>query len=307
MKKRLFIFAGYDKEGIVDSSLLYYIKALSQIGDVVFHMDNDAAESEVAKIREIPNVLHAAAARHGEHDFGSYKRGFFWAKDQDILKDYEWVYFVNDSVYGPFKPLEPILNDLESRGKDVIGMCKYHNNDKGELIINLPDHVQSWFIGLSNKVINTDFITEFMQTIKHQDKKMDVVYKYECGLGNLIRNNNLQVTCFINDDNAGFNMLEKPVSMLTDGMPFIKKQSLRLVPHINILRAFTDDIFYYEIIENIQRCEIKLGNKYNKKFRFALFGVPLISVYKKFDDAKYKVLLFDKFPIAVIYNNKEVK
>ena len=42
--KRLFLFAGYDRDGIVDDSLLWYLKSLSGLGDIVFVMDNDATD-----------------------------------------------------------------------------------------------------------------------------------------------------------------------------------------------------------------------------------------------------------------------
>ena len=38
---RLFLFAGYDKDGIVDDALVYYVSALSKYGDVIVCMDND--------------------------------------------------------------------------------------------------------------------------------------------------------------------------------------------------------------------------------------------------------------------------
>ena len=68
--KRLFLFAGYDKSGIIDNTLLHQIRALSELGDVIFVMDNDASDDMLANVTQIPNVLHASATRHGEYDFG---------------------------------------------------------------------------------------------------------------------------------------------------------------------------------------------------------------------------------------------
>ena len=53
MTKRLFLFAGYDKDGIVDDTLIYYLSELSKLGDIVFVMDNDASETELNKIKQI--------------------------------------------------------------------------------------------------------------------------------------------------------------------------------------------------------------------------------------------------------------
>ena len=79
MAKRLFIFAGYDKDCIVDETLLHYLRSLSELGDIVFAMDNNLPDSEINKIKSIKNILSATAVNHGEYDFGSYKIGFKYA------------------------------------------------------------------------------------------------------------------------------------------------------------------------------------------------------------------------------------
>ena len=120
--KRLFLFAGFDKDNIIDDTVIYYIKELSKIGDIVFVADNDLPSSEIKKISKIPHVLYAGAVRHEEYDFGSYKRAYLWAKQNKILKQYNWMYLVNDSVYGPLNDLEPIVKKLETSGAELIGM-----------------------------------------------------------------------------------------------------------------------------------------------------------------------------------------
>ena len=39
--KRLFLFAGYDKDGIIDDALIYYLSELSKYGDIIVYIDND--------------------------------------------------------------------------------------------------------------------------------------------------------------------------------------------------------------------------------------------------------------------------
>ena len=109
MSKRLFIFAGYDKDCIVDETLLHYLKSLSELGDIVFTMDNSLSDTEASKIKSIKNILSVTAVNHGEYDFGSYKRGFQYAKKNKLLDKYDWIYFVNDSVYGPLFDIKNIL------------------------------------------------------------------------------------------------------------------------------------------------------------------------------------------------------
>lgn len=127
MKKRIFIFASYDQDCIIDKLVLHYLKSLSKLGDIIFFADSNHPEKELGKVRRIPNVIFANAERHGEYDFGSYKRGLIWAEQQGIPKNYEWLYFLNDSVAGPFLPLEPVFDDLEEADTDFTGLLGNFN------------------------------------------------------------------------------------------------------------------------------------------------------------------------------------
>ncbi len=90
--KRLFLFAGYDKNGKIDSALIYYVRALNNLGDVVVFMDSDWPNAELKKLDKI--TLYAHGVRHGEYDFGSYKRAYIWATENLNLADYDFVYMV---------------------------------------------------------------------------------------------------------------------------------------------------------------------------------------------------------------------
>ena len=120
MKRRLFLFAAYDAAGQVGASLLWYVKSLSENGDVVFVADSDFEEQQIALLK--PYVLHTEAKRHGEYDFGSYKRAFKWAQDNCCLNEYDYIYMVNDSVYGPLYDIRPYLENMEGLGTDAFGL-----------------------------------------------------------------------------------------------------------------------------------------------------------------------------------------
>ena len=169
----MFLFAGYDKDGIIDDALVYYLNALSELGDIILVMDCNVQDT--SKLNDVKNILHTEIARHGEYDFGSYKRAYVWARDNKILKKYDWVYLVNDSVYGPLWNLEPPLNTLESSGADFTGMIDHCTE-------NVRPHIQTWFVGLSDTVINDPRVQEFFESIHAEKSKDIVVLKYEYAL-----------------------------------------------------------------------------------------------------------------------------
>ena len=288
--KRLFLFAGFDRDNIVDNTVIYYVEKLSKLGDVVFVMDNDLPEKEIEKISAIPNVLYANGTRHGEYDFGSYKRGYLWARKK--LKQYDWLYFVNDSVYGPLYDLEPLLKNLESSNADLTGMTA--NADK-----DTPWHVQSWFVGFSKKVFTSDFFDNFMQKITRIPHKTSLVMKYEAGLSWLIMRHGFTARVILDADKN--TIYDSPRSVLVNGVPFVKKTAatkLRkmyfLYPHVE------DDVLLDYIAANMQRHNMKMvKDSFSDIYELQLFGIPILHISAKMPKY-YKVYLFKYIPLLKI-------
>ena len=210
---RLFLFAGYDKDGIVDDALVYYVSALSKYGDVIVCMDNDLETAQTNKLK--PFTICALAQKHGEYDFGSYKRAFQYARDKKILKNYDVIYLVNDSVFGPLHNIKKTLQDLESLKTDASGI----------IISKHKTHafMESWFIRLNKKIFTSRWFDEFISNVAHEDYKSIITIKYEHGLTNLIKNNNCSwdglYKCY------GRFTYNNPKKLFKMGCPFVKKAS----------------------------------------------------------------------------------
>ena len=215
--KILVIFAGYDKDNIVDDYVVYYIKELKKIADIIYVSDCDMLESELKKISEY--CIHMINGRHGEYDFGSYKRGYLYAKENNLLQNYDKIIFCNDSCYGPFFDLENIVKKI-----------KYY--DFGGLYISkdpkIAEHnyITSFFIIIDKTIFNTSFFNNFISEIKKEEDKMDIIKKYEFGLSKLMIDNNIELKALF-DDNGEFNRpYFNPLSLIEEGYPFLKKHVL---------------------------------------------------------------------------------
>ena len=181
MTKRLFLFAGYDKHGVIDDALIMYVRALNKLGDVVVCMDSDCTKDELQKLQGI--TLYAMATRHGEYDFGSYKRAYNWARENLDISSYDFVYMANDSMYGPLFDLAPYLEKLESENLDAFGMVKNPHRKS--------PHIQSWFIGMRKSVFMSEWFNDLLQSVKHHDDKGSVTILYEHGFTKRLIENNL--------------------------------------------------------------------------------------------------------------------
>ena len=290
--KRLFLFAGFDKDNIVDDTVVYYVNSLAKLGDVIFVMDNDLSKSEIKKISDIPNVLYATGIRHNEYDFGSYKRAYLWAKEQNILNKYDWVYLVNDSVYGPLYNLNPILTNLESSDANLVGMTANHDD-------STPWHVQSWFVGVDKSVFSTEFFDNFMQKITRIPHKTSLVLKYEVGLSWLIIRNGFKAQVVLETQNN--NVYDDPRSVLIHGVPFVKKAAASKLRKLYFLYPHLDDeVLLDYIAAHMQRHNVKMvKDSYRDIYELRFFGIPLVRITGK-RPRYYKVYLFGVIPILKI-------
>ncbi len=293
--KRLFIFAGYDKLGIIDESLLYYLHSLSKLGDIVFNMDNEASKEELDKVRAVPNLLHANAVRHGEYDFGSYKRGYVWAEENDILKNYDWVYLVNDSMYGPLRDLKPVLEEMESRGASAFGMIKLHSAESKDIVVRLslygyPQHVQSWFVGMKHEIASSDWMADFMKSIRSHENKMDIVFHYECGLSQAIKKHGYEIETYENEFD-GLHVYSHPLELIKKGFPFLKKQAICNIKNFGkvaykILPKDVREIIVLSVGRN------KLERRhYDYVWRVRFLGIAFLMKMRRYDGVKevYKI------------------
>lgn len=251
--KRLFIFAAYGYNGdIIDESKLIYIRALAAMGDVVFYMANDTPKTELEKLK--PYTLYAGASKHGEYDFGSYKRGFIWARDNLDLAEYDWVYLVNDSMYAPLHPISPMLEYLESLPVDAVGIT-FNKNPRGP-------HLQSWFIGMRPRIFMSDQFDDFIMSVRPQSDKGKITYLYEQGFTRmLIEHGARWASVYTVTGHAMYNRIKY---FFMRGSPFLKKQNFvrkhgALGAQIKYVLNHIDPKLRAAIIENASR---EFGTRY---------------------------------------------
>ncbi len=209
--RRLFLFAAYDPQGVVSDALLWDVRKLSACGDVVLAMDSDCPDAELSKLSGL--VLHCEAKRHGEYDFGSYKRCFAWAEANLSLESYDFCYMVNDSVYGPLADILPVLEDMESLSVPAFSLVIHPD-------VRLP-HLQSWFVGMTGRVFLSGWFASFILSVRRQARKEDVCLLYETGFCELLRSKEILYRGLYSVGGKG--IYDRVLSVYRKGVPFVKK------------------------------------------------------------------------------------
>lgn len=236
------IFAHFDKDNIIDDYVIYYLKALKNHFDkIIFVSDSDLSEIEKSKITKFVDFVQAY--HHGEYDWGSYKFGYIIAKENNLLSEADELLFCNDSVYGPISKI-----DYSKMNADINGF--YANQYGLEKEIEDP-HLQSWFLLVKKKVIQSKLFDDFMLSITHLEDKLEIIKRYEIGFTkNLSKEFSYQAVFSANKTDAVTNA---PILMVENGFPFLKTRILRKYNVDRFIKQNLDEALYKAIIKHSSR------------------------------------------------------
>ena len=163
--KRLCLFAGYDKRGIIHDYVIYYIKELFALSDVYYMADNEISDEEKSKI--MPYVKGAYGFHHKKYDFGSWQELIKIIGWEKIL-EYDEIILANDSCFGPLYNIKPVL---EYAGQNN---CDFWGIQTGTIE---HIHLQTYFIVLKKQVAASKVFKDFFESVKeHKDKHENIVY-----------------------------------------------------------------------------------------------------------------------------------
>ena len=282
--KRLCVFAHWDKDNIIDDYVIYYLNSLKEICDnIIFVSDCDLTKKELTKIDNI--VKYSIAQKHGEYDFGSYKRGYLLAKEKNI--DFDELIFANDSCYGPFYPLKPIFEKMEKKNLDFWGMTQNSYGIVQRNDINYPTwspHIQSYFLVFNKKILSSKVFKTFILSIKKENSKIDIIKNYEIGLSEILKKEKFKSGVFINKFKHTENCLASKWDklILKYHFPFIKSNLIKYGDYFlgeiknwsSIIASISDYPINY-IKTNCQRYNTHYYSRYDnynnyRKIRFML-------------------------------------
>lgn len=195
--KRAAIFAHYDKDNIIDDYVIYYLNSLKDFAEnIIFVSCCKLSESEKQKLNGITIIDEP----HNEYDFGSYKRGFLYLKNNNILEKFDELIFANDSCFAPLFPFKNMFEEMEKRDCNFWGVTKnkFGIKNSGEHYeICVRPHIQSYFFVCKKELYNSSYFNNFINSIKQQKNKHEIVINYEIGLSELLEKNNVKMDTYV--------------------------------------------------------------------------------------------------------------
>jgi lipopolysaccharide biosynthesis protein len=185
--KSICLFAHFNARMTVSDYVLYYLEHLASIGFEICFISNSPIKAAYRNLvtSKIKNCRIFERENKGA-DFGAWK----WAIRNNIVPgDVDQILLTNDSLYGPFFPLAPIVEAMQSRSD--IDFWGFTESYQGEW------HLQSYFLWLSKKVFDSGaFKKVFDQEFEDMDK-LQIIEKGELQLSKSLSGAGFKGTAYI--------------------------------------------------------------------------------------------------------------
>lgn len=172
--RRLLLYVHFNKYHQFSPHVYYQLEKINPIfSKVVFLSNSNMPQEEVEKLQERGLIHHFIQRENSGFDFAAWRDGMNFIGFEE-LKEYDSVTLMNDTCFGPLWDLQEQYDRFESDPDvDFWGMT---NNRKTHLF---DEHIQSYFISFSNRVVRSEAFQEFWKNVKTIDDVQSVIYTYE--------------------------------------------------------------------------------------------------------------------------------
>ena len=223
--KILVVMAGFFRGSRIPAVTQVWIESLAAHSHQLVLVFDNHPPDEVPE-QWADSEIDAIFERHGEYDFGSYKRGLRHARAQGWLDEATHVLLCNDSVLGPLNDLSHVFLSVCGAPDYVYGLTFSYQ---------IRPHLQSFFLMMGRDVFLRPRITSFFDDVKPLSSRFAVIEAYEIGFSALLLDEGFQLRSFVpvehcvdprNGELMG-NPMAYPVTMVHLGAPVVKIRALR--------------------------------------------------------------------------------
>ena len=197
--RRACLFAAFDKDGLVDDTLVAYVAELSRFADVYVCFDGSLQEGQQRRLE--PYAAGVWVRAGGAHDFGSWSLLVRELVGWDALAAYDEVVLANDSCW-LVRPLDEVFAEMEGRSCDFWALQltarRFEPEPTQPQEVPLEEvkrswlprstfrshervHLGSYFLALRRPVLDDPGFRRRLESVVGQEDHGLVVQKYETG------------------------------------------------------------------------------------------------------------------------------
>lgn len=155
---RCAIFVFYDKDGIVDKYIPYFLKGIQKVASrIIIVCNGDVSKEGYAMLQEISEEI---LMRPNEgYDITAYKYGLEHVTYEEASA-YDELLFINSTMFGPIYPFEEMFGRMQEYDIDFWGLTNFHEvpyDPFGTIKYGyIPKHIQSFFMVFRQSLLQSD-------------------------------------------------------------------------------------------------------------------------------------------------------
>lgn len=260
-KRRLAIYFFYDKEGIVDRYIDYFLEGLTEV------------------VQEFVIVCNGVLSPAGRQIFQKYTKDILvrpnkgldvWAYKTALdfvgweqLRTYDEVILLNHTIMGPVYPFSEMFDkmaqkeDLDFWGVNVWQPGCYRKGQIDNFCNNpygyLPEHLQSHFIVYRKRFLETRELKEYWDTVPEIHNYLESVGFHESYFTRHFSDMGFLWDCYVSKKNdleyGPYYLFDNPVRALEkDRCPFFKRKSFFYDPESYLIETMAEqpaELFRY--------------------------------------------------------------
>ena len=162
--KRLMIYFFYDKDGIVDDYVPYFLEKFKPFCEEICTVVNGNMTDESKQKLEKYSSLVLERENIG-FDSGAYKYAIEHYGYEKI-REYDELILANFTMFGPiFSPAE-LFDKMEKRDCDFWGITKYRANEHSFAEIKIDEHIQSYFLVYKKNILCSKDFEDYWNTLQ---------------------------------------------------------------------------------------------------------------------------------------------
>lgn len=176
--KRYGVYVFYDKDGIVDEYVDYFLKDLKKnLSKLLVICNGDVQPEGLERLKTIADEV--LVRENKGFDITSYKIGLEYYGYEE-LRTYDEVMVLNSTTYGPLYPFAEMFETMNQKDVDFWGITKFHQvpfDPFGTIKYGyIPEHIQSYFMVFRKSFVETKDFENYW-------KNLPTINSYEEAVG----------------------------------------------------------------------------------------------------------------------------
>ena len=166
-KRRIGIFAFYEKDGIVEDYVIYLLRDLRRcLEKLVIVCNGQLSDVGQKKLKEFTsNIL---VRKNQGYDVGAFREALLSYVGRTEIQNYDEIVLCNDTFLGPFVPFVNIFDEMEKRQVNFWGLAAQPKtidfwSDSNDIV---PAFIQSFFIVVGKQMLQDERFWNYWEEMK---------------------------------------------------------------------------------------------------------------------------------------------